>query len=124
MTERRSGIDAVFAAVNTAVADSSFDGLAVDAAVESARQTAASDPLVEMVLAENRATPTPAACLGDCNGDGTITINELLRGVNMALGRLSLDICPAFDADRSGALTVNELILAVNNALHGCSNTA
>ena len=25
-------------------------------------------------------------CAGDCNGDGTVTINELILGVNIALG--------------------------------------
>jgi hypothetical protein len=26
-----------------------------------------------------------AACCGDCNGDGTVTINEIITGVNAAL---------------------------------------
>ena len=33
------------------------------------------------------ATPSAAqVCVGDCNGDGTVTINELITGVNIALG--------------------------------------
>ena len=28
-----------------------------------------------------------AQCVGDCDGDGTVAINELILGVNIALGR-------------------------------------
>src|SRR5262249_28230721 len=71
------------------------------------------------------ATPTPtgtpeAVCVGDCNGSGEVTVNEVILGVNIALGQLQLDACPAFDVDGSGSVTVNELIMAVNNALSGC----
>jgi hypothetical protein len=73
------------------------------------------------------ATPTPSAtetpppaCVGDCNGDGTVSVDELVRGVNIALGAQPLDLCPVFDGDQSLEVTVNELITAVNNALKGC----
>jgi YVTN family beta-propeller protein len=66
-------------------------------------------------------TPTPgAACVGDCSGDGQVLVNELITGVNIALGNQPVSTCPAFDADHSGMVEINELIAAVNNALTGC----
>ena len=59
-------------------------------------------------------------CVGDCNGDGEVTIDELLKLVNIALGNSALADCPAGDADGSGDITINEIIAAVNNALNGC----
>ena len=59
-------------------------------------------------------------CVGDCNGDGMVTISELIRGVNIALGSAEVDVCPAFDANGDGAVTINELVSAVINALNGC----
>lgn len=64
---------------------------------------------------------TAASCVGDCNGDGVVTVNEIIIGVNIALGNQTLDQCPSFDANGNGAVTVDELIKAVNNALNGCS---
>ncbi|MBI3783986.1 MAG: hypothetical protein HY270_11355 [Deltaproteobacteria bacterium] len=58
-----------------------------------------------------------AQSVGDCNGDGQVTVDELVTGVNIALGSESLSHCPAFDADGDGAVTVDELILAVQSAL-------
>jgi hypothetical protein len=55
---------------------------------------------------------------GDCNGDGRVTINELILGVNIALGNLPITACPAFDTDGSGDITIDELIAAVNVALN------
>ena len=62
----------------------------------------------------------PVTCVGDCDGDGAVTIDELLLGVNIALEALSLERCDVFDANGDGAVTVEELLVAVNNALTGC----
>jgi hypothetical protein len=67
--------------------------------------------------------PVTAACVGDCAGDGTVAVNELVLGVNMALGRLSLQQCPIFDGNRDEQVSVNELVAAVANALAGCPFT-
>jgi hypothetical protein len=69
------------------------------------------------------ATNTPIAnpCVGDCDRNGTVSIDELIRGVNIALELLGLDECPAFDADGDGVVGIGELILAVNAALGPCS---
>lgn len=56
---------------------------------------------------------------GDCNGDGVVTIDELILGVNIALNLRPVADCPAFDTDFSGSVSVGELIAAVNVALRG-----
>jgi hypothetical protein len=59
-------------------------------------------------------------CRGDCNNNGIVAIDEIVRGMRVALGSASLDTCPSFDADEDGLISVDELITAVNNALLGC----
>ncbi len=63
-----------------------------------------------------------AQCVGDCDGDGTVSVSELIRGVNINLGNQDVSACPAMDADGNGSVAVNELIQAVNNNLNGCSD--
>jgi hypothetical protein len=65
-------------------------------------------------------TPTTIACLGDCDGDGQVTVDELIRGVSIGLGTIDLVTCPAADRNGSGEVTIDELIAALNNALDGC----
>ncbi len=36
-----------------------------------------------------------AACVGDCNADGAVTVDELLLGVNIALGSAAATACAA-----------------------------
>jgi hypothetical protein len=49
-----------------------------------------------------------------------VTIDELIRGVNIVLGSTPLSNCPVFDGNTDGEVTVDELILAVNAALGAC----
>lgn len=67
--------------------------------------------------------PAGGACIGDCNGDSTVTIEEILVGVNVALGLAGLDRCPNFDANGDGSVTVDEIVRAVSFALSGCPNS-
>jgi hypothetical protein len=62
----------------------------------------------------------PPACTGDCNGDGEVTIDELLTMVNAALEVVPASVCPAGDANGDGEVTIDEILGAVNNALNGC----
>lgn len=57
-----------------------------------------------------------AACVGDCDGDGGVTIAELVRLVGAALGQPS--VACAIDADVP--ITIDRLVRAVANALVGC----
>jgi pseudomonalisin len=59
-------------------------------------------------------------CSGDCNGDGKVTVDEILRGVNIALGTELLSACGSFDSNGDGRVTVDELIAATAHALNGC----
>jgi hypothetical protein len=59
-------------------------------------------------------------CVGDCNGDGTVEVNELIVGVNIALGVLAIAQCPSLD-NGDGSVPVDRLVLAVTNALDGCA---
>lgn len=68
-------------------------------------------------------TPTRGPCFGDCNGNGEVTVDELITGVNIALGAAPLGSCPRFDTDGNGMVTVDELVAAVNAALNGCIAT-
>jgi hypothetical protein len=66
------------------------------------------------------ATPTRGPCVGDCSGNGQVTVDELVKGVNIALGTLALDQCSNFDCNGTGHVTVDCLVKAVNDALGGC----
>jgi hypothetical protein len=62
-------------------------------------------------------------CLGDCGADGIVSVNDLVRAVNIALGRLSLTECPA--AARNGdTVMITDLVASVSNALRGCPPSA
>ncbi len=60
------------------------------------------------------------ACVGDCNANGSVAINELIIGVGISLRMRDTADCPSFDANESGAVEIAELIRAVNNSLDGC----
>ncbi len=61
-----------------------------------------------------------AACAGDCDGDGSVSIAELILAVNIALGARPVGDCPSVDTNGDGQVAINELIAAVSNALNGC----
>jgi len=66
------------------------------------------------------ATLGAPACVGDCNGDGTVTINEIITGVNIALDVSPMSACPPFDKNDDGTVTIDELLAAVNAAVGSC----
>jgi parallel beta-helix repeat protein len=57
--------------------------------------------------------PPPPA--GDCNGDGRVTIEEIIRGVRMCLFQTAVDSCPAFDLDANELVTIDELLRALGD---------
>jgi uncharacterized repeat protein (TIGR03806 family) len=59
-------------------------------------------------------------CAGDCDGDGSVAIGELILGVNVALGRAEVTGCASLDRDGDGRVTVGDLVVAVRYALGGC----
>jgi hypothetical protein len=48
----------------------------------------------------NTGTPPTPSCVGDCNGDGEVTINELITGVNIALGATPVSQLPGDRCER------------------------
>jgi hypothetical protein len=55
--------------------------------------------------------------VGDCNRDGRVAIDELVRGVNIALGNTPVSECTPFDRVQNGQVSVDELVRGVRNAL-------
>ncbi len=59
-------------------------------------------------------------CAGDCDGDGRVTVGELIRAVAIALGRTPLRECTPVDSDADDNVAIAELVGAVRNALQSC----
>ena len=66
------------------------------------------------------ASPTPPDCLGDCNRNQHVTIDELIDGVSIGLGEFGRDRCPPFDPANDGRVTIADLLRGMNNAVQGC----
>ncbi len=57
--------------------------------------------------------------MGDCDGGGSVTVDELVIMVDIALGRRPVSDCPAGIGSGS-AVGIQQIIGAVNAALNGC----
>ena len=62
-------------------------------------------------------------CIGDCDGRGDVSIDEIIRLVNVALGEASADNCFAADGNGDGEVAIDDLLMAVNGALEGCGDS-
>ena len=69
---------------------------------------------------ESPVVTPPTGCPGDCDGNGVVSIDELIRGVDVALGRVPPDECTAADEDGDGTVAIDELVRAVNAAMSRC----
>jgi len=67
-------------------------------------------------------TPTlaPLPCVGDCNHDHAVTVDELLTMVNVALGSADVSTCVSGDANHDAMITIDEILAAVGYALAAC----
>ncbi len=61
-----------------------------------------------------------SACEGDCNAGGSVSIDEVVVAVRIALGQVGGATCAAADANSDGVVSIDELIAAVARALDGC----
>jgi hypothetical protein len=59
-------------------------------------------------------------CPGDCNGDVQTTVEEVLTGIGIALGRVRADRCANADVNRDGGVTVDEVLASVRSTINGC----
>jgi cysteine-rich repeat protein len=73
-----------------------------------------------LVLSVGTSTSAQTVCVGDCDGNGRVVVNELVVGVNIALDRVALSMCRAFDLDGDQRVMVNELVRGVDDAVLGC----
>ena len=64
-----------------------------------------------------------SGCAGDCNGDGQVTVDELVTLARIALGVASLSACHPGDTNSDGRITVDEIVAAVNAAGNQCPAT-
>jgi hypothetical protein len=69
-----------------------------------------------------RTSPPVEDCVGDCSVDRVVTVGELVRAVNIALGILSMDACQGVDTDGDGAVSVDELLRAVLASIASCTS--
>ncbi len=67
--------------------------------------------------------PSAAQCGGDCNGDGAVSIGDLITAVNIVFGLIDLDACASVDLNGDRVVSINELVAAVNRGLRGCPAT-
>lgn len=70
------------------------------------------------------AASTALECAGDCDGDGGVSVAELIAGVRIALGLEGVSTCPPADRNADGEVGIDELVAAVRSALEGCSSAA
>lgn len=64
----------------------------------------------------------PALCAGDCDGNGAVTVGEIVALVGIALEQLPIGRCEAGNVDGDQQITVSEILTAVNSALNGCAS--
>lgn len=76
-------------------------------------------PLAVALLLSLSSETAMAICIGDCNADGSVTVEEIVSGVDIALGE-SPTACANFDDNIDREVTVDELLQGVTNALDGC----
>lgn len=65
-------------------------------------------------------------CTGDCDGDGQVTIGEVVKCINLFLGQPLCDTrdaslgCPVADSNLDGTVSIGEVVQCVNRFLSGC----
>ena len=63
-------------------------------------------------------------CAGDCDGNGSVVINELILCVRISLDETPLAQCEECDDDGDSTVAINELVLAVTKSLASCAAAA
>jgi len=60
------------------------------------------------------------SCMGDCNDDGRVTVDELVLGVDLAINGDPTNECPSITCLVGHGAAIPCLVIAVQNALYGC----
>jgi hypothetical protein len=104
--------------------DSDFDGLALRGewtqGVEPDAADTDHDGIRDGFDTNVRDRLGDSKCGGDCSGDRRVTVDEVLRAVNIVLGLQNLDVCPLADLNGDQAVDITDLIRGVNAILLGC----
>lgn len=61
-----------------------------------------------------------SSCACDCDGDEVVTVNEVVMGMNIALGMAPMEMCEAADPLSDGSVSVGDLVLGVSALINGC----
>ncbi len=77
-----------------------------------------------LVMASSLFAGPARGCAGDCNGDGEVTVDEIVRAVAIALGSVPVESCLAADGNGDVEITVDEIVAGVNAALRGCATSS
>jgi hypothetical protein len=64
-------------------------------------------------------TATGRKHVGDCDLSNSVTVDEIVTSVSIALGAMAVSTCHEADADRSYSVTVDEVLTGVTAALNG-----
>jgi len=107
-------------ATASAIATSSATATATVSQSPTASATAVNTATASATATADATVTAPPACAGDCDGSGSVAVNELILGVNIALGNNVISACPPFDRNGDGMVSIAELIAAVNAALSHC----
>lgn len=105
---------------STAVEESTPTATESGGASPTPTEVGGASPTPTVSSATPTVAPTPGACVGDCNDNGVVVVNELVIGVNILLGNVPIGDCPQFDTNSNGTVEVNELVGGVNALLNGC----
>jgi hypothetical protein len=77
--------------------------------------------VLALFLAASIRARVSAQCIGDCNRDRIVTIDEIIALVHIALGGTLVGDCEGDAANHDGPVLIDEILVAENDALNDCS---
>lgn len=99
--------------LNTGMSDRAVTSVAVDPFDPTVAYAGTSGGVFSIVQAPS--------CSGDCNGDGVVSVAEVVALVDIALGHHAMQTCAAGDVGADDHITVHDLVSAITSALQGCA---
>ena len=60
------------------------------------------------------------SCVGDCDLNAEVTVDEVILAINVALGDKPISTCASGDSNSDDAIDVSEIMQSVSNLLEGC----
>jgi photosystem II stability/assembly factor-like uncharacterized protein len=109
---KASDADTGWQAVNTGMSERAVTAVVIDPADPNVAYAATSSGVFGIMQA--------ASCSGDCNGNGVVDVSELVTMIDVALGRQTIAVCSAGDAQHDGVIGVDDVVAAVRSLMIGC----